>query len=90
MYLYLTFWLLWNYDEIIKDALGVSSFILVHIRRLFKPCAFGRVKCQVQLLCNSVREGPDEYFVNIAICEKGTSSKPEVSQRNDWLNKLPT
>lgn len=66
MYLYLAFWLLWNYDkEIIKDALGVSSFILVHIRCHFKPCALGRVKCHVQMLCNSVREGPDEYFVNI-------------------------
>ena len=58
--------ILWNYDkEIIKDALGISSFILVHIRHHFKPCAFGRVKCHVQMLCNSMREGPDGYFVNI-------------------------
>lgn len=40
-------------------------FILVYIRRHFKACAFGHVKCHVQMLCNSMREGPDNYFDNV-------------------------
>ena len=40
----------------------MRSFILVFIHHHFKPCAFGRMKCHAQMLCNSVREGPDYNY----------------------------
>ena len=43
----------------------LERLVLVNVHRHFKPCASGCVKCRVQMLCHSVREGPVNYFDNV-------------------------